>query len=66
MILPPPLFFCLLRHIKVARGIDIDRVNLVINLDMPWEVETYLHRVGRTGRYGKEMRGGGESVKSGE
>ncbi|KAG1320421.1 hypothetical protein G6F62_011342 [Rhizopus arrhizus] len=36
----------------VARGIDIDRVNLVINLDMPWEVETYLHRVGRTGRYG--------------
>ncbi|CAO3697461.1 unnamed protein product [Rhizopus stolonifer] len=36
----------------IARGIDIDRVNLVINLDMPWEVETYLHRVGRTGRYG--------------
>ncbi|CEI95148.1 hypothetical protein RMCBS344292_09347 [Rhizopus microsporus] len=37
----------------IARGIDIDRVNLVINLDLPWEVETYLHRVGRTGRYGK-------------
>ncbi|KAI8066004.1 P-loop containing nucleoside triphosphate hydrolase protein [Thamnidium elegans] len=36
----------------IARGIDIDRVNLVINLDIPWEVETYLHRVGRTGRYG--------------
>ncbi|CEI93894.1 hypothetical protein RMCBS344292_08119 [Rhizopus microsporus] len=36
----------------IARGIDIDRVNLVINLDLPWEVETYLHRVGRTGRYG--------------
>ncbi|KAI8644997.1 P-loop containing nucleoside triphosphate hydrolase protein [Parasitella parasitica] len=36
----------------IARGIDIDRVNLVINLDLPWDVETYLHRVGRTGRYG--------------
>ncbi|KAJ2959325.1 hypothetical protein NQZ79_g5240 [Umbelopsis isabellina] len=36
----------------IARGIDIDRVNLVINLDFPKDVETYLHRVGRTGRYG--------------
>lgn len=46
-----PLFK--LYFIQIARGIDIDRVNLVINLDLPWEVETYLHRVGRTGRYGK-------------
>ncbi|KAF9359721.1 DEAD (Asp-Glu-Ala-Asp) box polypeptide 20 [Mortierella sp. AD094] len=36
----------------IARGIDIDRVNLVVNLDMPKDPETYLHRVGRTGRYG--------------
>ncbi|CAG8525020.1 10517_t:CDS:10 [Cetraspora pellucida] len=36
----------------IARGIDIDRVNLVVNLDMPKDTETYLHRVGRTGRYG--------------
>ncbi|CAO3682773.1 unnamed protein product [Umbelopsis ramanniana] len=36
----------------IARGIDIDRVNLVINLDFPKDVETYLHRVGRTGRFG--------------
>ncbi|KAI8378046.1 P-loop containing nucleoside triphosphate hydrolase protein [Radiomyces spectabilis] len=36
----------------IARGIDIDRVNLVINVDFPWEIETYLHRVGRTGRFG--------------
>ncbi|KAF9949201.1 DEAD (Asp-Glu-Ala-Asp) box polypeptide 20 [Mortierella alpina] len=36
----------------IARGIDIDRVNLVINLDLPRDPETYLHRVGRTGRYG--------------
>ncbi|GBB97047.1 hypothetical protein RclHR1_02900010 [Rhizophagus clarus] len=34
----------------IARGIDIERVNLVVNLDMPKDVETYLHRVGRTGR----------------
>ncbi|CAO3598445.1 unnamed protein product [Absidia cylindrospora] len=36
----------------IARGIDIDRVNLVINIDYPRNTETYLHRVGRTGRYG--------------
>ncbi|KAI9020727.1 P-loop containing nucleoside triphosphate hydrolase protein [Phycomyces nitens] len=36
----------------IARGIDIDRVNLVVNIDYPWEIETYLHRVGRTGRFG--------------
>ncbi|KAI8343364.1 P-loop containing nucleoside triphosphate hydrolase protein [Chlamydoabsidia padenii] len=36
----------------IARGIDIDRVNLVINVDYPRNTETYLHRVGRTGRYG--------------
>ncbi|KAG0166501.1 DEAD (Asp-Glu-Ala-Asp) box polypeptide 20 [Apophysomyces sp. BC1015] len=36
----------------IARGIDIDRVNLVINIDFPPEIDTYLHRVGRTGRFG--------------
>ncbi|ORX57429.1 DEAD-domain-containing protein [Hesseltinella vesiculosa] len=36
----------------IARGIDIDRVNLVINVDYPRDVETYLHRIGRSGRYG--------------
>ncbi|CAG8653710.1 6349_t:CDS:2, partial [Paraglomus occultum] len=36
----------------IARGIDIERVNLVVNIDMPKDPETYLHRVGRTGRYG--------------
>ncbi|KAF8984238.1 DEAD (Asp-Glu-Ala-Asp) box polypeptide 20 [Entomortierella lignicola] len=39
-------------RLEIARGIDIDRVNLVVNLDMPKDPETYLHRVGRTGRYG--------------
>jgi len=36
----------------VARGVDVERVNLVINMDMPADPETYLHRVGRTGRFG--------------
>ena len=36
----------------VARGIDIERVNIVINYDMPDGADTYLHRVGRAGRFG--------------
>ena len=35
-----------------ARGIDIDGVTHVINYDMPVEPESYVHRVGRTGRAG--------------
>ena len=37
-----------------ARGIDIDGVTHVINYDMPVEAESYVHRVGRTGRAGAE------------
>ncbi|KAK9790952.1 hypothetical protein WJX73_010259 [Symbiochloris irregularis] len=36
----------------VARGIDLEMVNLVANLDLPRDAQTYVHRVGRTGRYG--------------
>ncbi|GIL45497.1 hypothetical protein Vafri_2724 [Volvox africanus] len=36
----------------MARGVDLDRVNLVINLDLPYDAATYMHRVGRTGRFG--------------
>ena len=36
----------------VARGIDIERVNIVVNYDMPGDADTYLHRVGRAGRFG--------------
>ncbi|MEC3879817.1 DEAD/DEAH box helicase [Parapedobacter sp. 10938] len=36
-----------------ARGIDIDRLQLVINYDLPNEPETYVHRIGRTGRAGE-------------
>ena len=36
----------------IARGVDIERVNLVVNIDLPRDAETYMHRVGRTGRFG--------------
>lgn len=35
-----------------ARGIDIDDLAHVINFDLPYEAETYVHRIGRTGRAG--------------
>merc|ERR1711957_368423 len=35
-----------------GRGIDIERVNIVINYDMPEDGDSYLHRVGRAGRFG--------------
>ena len=35
-----------------GRGIDIERVNIVINYDMPDSPDSYLHRVGRAGRFG--------------
>nr|XP_033775181.1 probable ATP-dependent RNA helicase DDX20 [Geotrypetes seraphini] len=35
-----------------SRGIDAEKVNLVINLDVPQDWETYLHRIGRAGRFG--------------
>jgi len=35
-----------------GRGVDIERVNIVINYDMPSDSDEYLHRVGRAGRFG--------------
>lgn len=35
-----------------GRGIDIERVNVVFNYDMPKDSDSYLHRVGRAGRFG--------------
>ena len=36
-----------------ARGLDIDRISHVINYDVPYDTESYVHRIGRTGRAGK-------------
>ena len=38
----------------VARGIDIDSLECVVNYEVPRDLETYTHRSGRTGRMGKE------------
>merc|ERR1712113_1191750 len=40
-----------------GRGIDIERVNIVVNYDMPDSSDTYLHRVGRAGRFGTKGLG---------
>jgi superfamily II DNA/RNA helicase len=37
-----------------ARGIDVDNISLVVNYDIPEDSESYVHRIGRTGRNGKE------------
>ena len=36
-----------------ARGLDVERIKLVINYDFPFDSETYTHRIGRTGRAGR-------------
>ena len=38
----------------LARGIDVQQLSLVINYDIPREKETYIHRIGRSGRYGRK------------
>lgn len=38
----------------LARGIDVQQVSLVINFDMPGNRENYIHRIGRSGRFGKK------------
>jgi ATP-dependent RNA helicase UAP56/SUB2 len=35
-----------------GRGIDVEKINIVINFDMANESDQYLHRVGRAGRFG--------------
>jgi ATP-dependent RNA helicase DeaD len=37
-----------------ARGIDVDGVTIVVNYDLPIDVESYVHRIGRTGRMGRK------------
>lgn len=43
---------CLVSSDLFTRGIDIPTINVVINFDFPATAETYLHRVGRSGRFG--------------
>ena len=37
-----------------ARGIDVQQVSLVINYDLPINRENYIHRIGRSGRFGRK------------
>ncbi len=37
-----------------ARGLDVERISHVINYDIPYDTETYVHRIGRTGRAGRK------------
>ncbi|HOW66072.1 MAG TPA: DEAD/DEAH box helicase [Verrucomicrobiota bacterium] len=39
-----------------ARGIDVDDIQVVFNYDLPYDVEDYVHRIGRTGRAGRSGR----------
>merc|ERR1712224_61805 len=38
----------------LARGIDVQQVSLVINYELPNKKENYIHRIGRSGRYGRK------------
>jgi len=38
----------------LGRGIDIQQVNLIINYDMPSDPAKYIHRIGRSGRFGRK------------
>jgi ATP-dependent RNA helicase DeaD len=37
-----------------ARGLDVDRISHVLNFDIPYDTESYVHRIGRTGRAGRK------------
>jgi ATP-dependent RNA helicase DeaD len=38
----------------VARGLDVERISHVVNYDIPYDTEAYVHRIGRTGRAGRK------------
>ena len=37
----------------LSRGIDVQQVNIVINFELPRQKESYIHRIGRSGRFGR-------------
>lgn len=39
---------------RPTRGIDVQQVSLVINYDLPMSKESYIHRIGRSGRFGRK------------
>ncbi len=45
---------CLVATDVAGRGLDVDDIDLVINLEIPRDSEDYIHRIGRTGRAGRE------------
>jgi ATP-dependent RNA helicase DeaD len=45
---------CLIATDVMSRGIDVDNLSHVINFDLPLDIESYVHRIGRTGRIGKD------------
>jgi superfamily II DNA/RNA helicase len=38
----------------LSRGIDVQQVSIVINYDIPYSIENYIHRIGRSGRFGRK------------
>ena len=38
----------------LSRGIDVQQVSVVINYDLPNNIESYIHRIGRSGRFGRK------------
>ena len=53
----------------LSRGIDVQQVNLVINYDLPRDLASYIHRVGRSGRFGRKgsainLLAGGQDVRA--
>lgn len=48
-----------------ARGLDVPRITHVLNIDMPYDPESYVHRIGRTGRAGRRARAvAGDSARA--
>jgi translation initiation factor 4A len=48
------VFRVLISSNVTARGIDVQQVSTVLNFDIPGDVHTYLHRIGRSGRWGRK------------